>query len=105
MGMVSKLKRTMSTPSAIVPNAQKQVGKKTTKKPRPYSTVLANRRSAARSRARRIAYVGELENSVRALNDRIVELEDQLKRERIEHHKCIVENSALRFQVRASQQS
>ena len=50
----------------------------TSKKPRPLSTIMANRRSAARSRARRLQYITDLENSVSLLRVRFHSVKQSL---------------------------
>ena len=64
------------------------------------STVMANRRSAARSRQRRVQYIADLEQQCRLLRDRVQVLSEELRSEKMNYHMATVENAALRCQVR-----
>lgn len=108
---MEKLKRTISAPACGLiaqpttadgsPTVSGLAAKARPKKQRPMSTILANRRSAARSRARRVQYVANLEATVQMLKDHVNQLTEDLKNERMSSEMVRHEANSLRSQVDA----
>ena len=103
---MQKLKRTISAPPCGLvaderPTESGLAAKSKPKKQRPMSTILANRRSAARSRARRVQYVADLEATVQVLKDHVNQLTKDLENERMSNEMVRLEANSLRSQVDA----